>query len=155
MPESSDKPELTDEKVLHCEGDLSEDPRLRARVHIQKVFAVRYWSTDQILYNEEHRLTQEHGNAQTPDGNDVGTNAPRWTLTFALGLDHIENCEIDWFDDVRVMVETLGIIASETDARFTVEVRHRAKKPHARHVALIDGTVDDCDFLKATIDGLV
>jgi hypothetical protein len=86
-----------------------------------------------------------------PDGEDAET-MPRWSICFNLRLDHIRASGLDWFADVRAIVEFLRDLARETETEFTVEIRYRSRLWYSEHLSFVDASHGDSSFMKEMIE---
>jgi hypothetical protein len=145
-------PELTDEKVLNCDGFLHVDPAIEIRGRAERFLATREWSTDQVCYGDQCELVDEYGDDTPPDEDEDVEMVPRWSFCFNLGLDHIRTCGVDWYADVQAIVDFLRNVATETETEFNVDVRYRSKRWYSEHIAIVDGSNRDRRYIKAMIE---
>ncbi len=103
-------PALKDEMVFQADGIIPVDPGLGLRERAQAFVRSRQWSTPSVFYGDQ----PEPEYSQT---------APRWSMTFGLGLDYVPKTTADWFADVAAIIEFLQPIAREAASEFILEFR--------------------------------
>ena len=99
-----------DEMVFQADGIIPVDPALGLRGRAQTFVRSRQWSTPSIFYGDQ----PEPQYSQT---------RPAWSMTFALGLDHVHKSSADWFGDLAAIVEFLQPVARESNCEFMLEFR--------------------------------
>ena len=105
-----------DEMVLQIDGLVSINPAVGLRGRCKQFIASRQWSTPEILYADQ----------EEPEESAEQTKRI-WSITLALGLDHVPATSKDWFADVRALIDFMQPVARETDSEFVVEFRLSSK----------------------------
>src|SRR6266496_6126925 len=105
-----------DEMVLQIDGLVSVNPAVSLRGRCKQFIASRQWSTPAVFYADQ----------EEPEESAEQTKRI-WSITLALGLDHVATTNKDWFGDVKALIEVVQPIARETDSEFIVEFRLSAK----------------------------
>jgi hypothetical protein len=118
----------TDEMMLLVDGIIPVDPAPELRSRAQAFIASRQWSTPQIFVGDQGE----------PEFSDKQTT--RWSISFALGLDHVPRAGGDdrWFGDVAALIEFVRPIALETRSEFMVEFRLRSRLWYSETITTID-----------------
>ena len=109
-------PLTKDEMVMQIDGLVSVNPAVALRGRCKQFIASRQWSTKEILY----------GDQEEPEESAEQTKRV-WSITLALGLDHVPATDKDWFADVKALIDFMQRIARETDSEFIVEFRLASK----------------------------
>jgi len=136
-------PVLTDETVLNIDGFLNVDPAAGMRQRAESFLASRRWSTSQVFYGDQQELGDEEEDEQPQ---------PRWSMTFALGLDDIKTPGEDWFSDVTAMLSFVQTLQEELDNEFTAEVGYRSKPWYSEHITFVSEQKMDFSTVRAMID---
>jgi hypothetical protein len=105
-----------DEMVVQIDGLISVNPAVALRGRCRQFIASRKWLTPEIHYGEQ----------EEPEESAEQTKRV-WSITVALGLDHVPASDIDWFSDVKALIDLMHPIARETDSEFIVEFRLSSK----------------------------
>ncbi|HEV8605026.1 MAG TPA: hypothetical protein VGQ99_06650 [Tepidisphaeraceae bacterium] len=125
-----------DEMVLQVDGLIRVNPSVSLRGRCKQFIASRTWSTPQIFYAE-----QEEPDATKEQGKKI------WSITLALGLDHVPATKADWFADVKSLIGFIHPIARETKSEFLVEFRLSSKLWYSCTFQTIDEKpIDETDF---------
>jgi hypothetical protein len=109
-------PTPKDEMVVQLDGTITFNPAVSLRGRCRKFIASRNWSTSDIHYADQ----------EEPDESKEQTKR-MYSLTFALGLDHVPTTTKDWFADVRAIIDFIHPIARETNSEFLLEFRLKSK----------------------------
>ena len=109
-------PVLKDEMVFQIDGYLSVNPAVELRGRCKQFIGSRKWCTADIHYGDQEE--PEEAAEQTKRV---------WSITVALGLDHVPTCDKDWFADIKALLDLMHPIARETDSEFIVEFRLSSK----------------------------
>jgi len=105
-----------DEMVLQIDGLVCMNPAVSLRGRCKQFIASRQWSTKEIFCADQ----------EEPEESAEQTKRV-WSITLAMGLDHVPGTQKDWFGDVKALIEFMQPIARETDAEFIVEFRLSSK----------------------------
>lgn len=125
-------PVLKDEMVFQADGFITVDPSLDLRERAESFVRSHQWSTPSIFYGDQL---------------ESGDSAPRWSMTFNLGLDHVPKTKADWFNDVAAIVEFLRPIARELDCEFILEFRLRSRLWYSESLGFVgDGPNEKVDL---------
>jgi len=136
-------PVLTDDTVLNIDGFLNVDPAAGMRQRAESFLTSRRWSTSQVFYGDQQELGDEEEDEQPQ---------PRWSMTFALGLDDIKTSGEDWFSDVTAMLGFVQTLQEELDNEFTAEVCYRFKPWYSEHITFVSEQKMDFSTVRAMID---
>ena len=131
--------DIADEIVLVTDTILIIDPAPQLRQRANSLISGRRWSTPSILYGDQQEpAIDEYGDDSLLEDGSPPDGQPRWSFSFALGLDHISNGHGDWFADVAAILDYLHTIAVEYSCESVVEIRYTSKPWQCEHVAYID-----------------
>ena len=102
--------------VLQIDGLTAVNPAVELRGRCRQFIASRKWLTADVHY----------GDQEEPQESAEQTKK-MWSVTVAMGLDHVPTSEKDWFADVKALLELMQPIARETNSEFIVEFRLSSK----------------------------
>src|ERR1051325_11266981 len=105
-----------DEMVLQIDGLVSENPAVALRGRCKQFIASRQWSTGEVFYGDQEEPEESAEQIKRV-----------WSITLAMGLDHVPTTSKDWFADVMALIAFMQPIARETDSEFVVEFRLSSK----------------------------
>jgi len=126
-----------DEMVLQIDGLVPVNPSVSLRGHCKKFIASREWATTEVLYADQ----------EEPEESAEQTKRI-WSITLALGLDHVPSTDKDWFADVAAMMDFMQPIARETDSEFIVEFRLSSKLWYSVTLQHLDHEkIDETDLM--------
>jgi hypothetical protein len=109
-------PVLKNEMVLQIDGFIQENPAVALRGRCKQFIGSRQWCTADIHYGDQEEPSES-----------VEQTRKIWSITVALGLDHVPATDKDWFADVKALIEFMHPVARETDSEFIVEFRLSSK----------------------------
>jgi len=125
-----------DEMVLQIDGLIPLNPAVSIRGRCKQFIASRQWPTSEVFYSD-----QEEPEESAEQCKKI------WSITLALGLDHVPDTKMDWFADVKALVEFAHPIARETDSEFIVEFRLSSKTWYSVTLQHLDqGKIDETDL---------
>jgi hypothetical protein len=105
-----------DEMVLQIDGLIPVNPAVALRGRCRQFIASRQWSTPEIHYGDQEEPAES-----------AEQTKKIWSISLALGLDHVPTTQKDWFADVKALMELVLPIARETHSEFMVEFRLSSK----------------------------
>ncbi len=125
-----------DEMILQIDGLVSVNPAVSLRGRCKQFIASRQWTTTEVFYADQ----------EEPEESAEQTRRI-WSITLALGLDHVPSTDKDWFADVAAMMDFMQPIARESDSEFIVEFRLSSKLWYSVTLQHLDHEkIDETDF---------
>ena len=102
--------------VLQIDGLIAVNPAVALRGRCKQFIGARKWTTDDIHYGDQEEPAES-----------AEQTKKIWSMTVAMGLDHVPGSDKDWFADVKALLELMQPIARETNSEFIVEFRLSSK----------------------------
>jgi hypothetical protein len=125
-----------DEMVLQIDGLIPVNPAVSLRGRCKQFIGSREWSTPEIHYGDQEEPAESSEQTKTI-----------WSMTVALGLDHVPATDKDWFADVKALIDFMHPIAREADSEFIVEFRLSSKLWYSCTLHHLDREpMDETDF---------
>jgi len=125
-----------DEMVLQIDGLIPVNPAISLRGRCKQFISSRQWTTPEVFY----------GDQEEPEESAEPTKKI-WSISLALGLDHVPSTNKDWFADVRALIDFMHPIARETGCEFIVEFRLSSKLWYSVTLQHLDTEpIDDTDL---------
>ncbi|MDB5338642.1 MAG: hypothetical protein JWN70_4261 [Planctomycetaceae bacterium] len=144
---------IPDEVALVTDSVVTTDPSIHLSQRANALIAHRAWSTKSIYYGDQREPTvDEYGDDSLLEDGSEPDGPPRWSFSFALGLDHIKTASGDWFADVAAILDFLKTVSVEQGCESLVEVRYLSKPWFSEHITYVDEKAIDQTTIRQLIE---
>ena len=123
--------------VLQIDGLISVNPAVALRGRCKQFIGARKWTTTDVHYGDQEEPAES-----------AEQTKKMWSITVAMGLDHVPATQKDWFADVKALIELMHPMARETDSEFIVEFRVSSKPWYSVTLQHLDReAIDETDVM--------